>query len=113
MAEVLTRAQLALTSDALPHVNNLAYTVPASTQSTVYITVANVHATTSANVDVAIDVLGAGTTYRYVAKNIAVPQGASVVLPAITLLATDKLRIRASANSSLEAYASIIETTAA
>ena len=107
--ETATRAQLALTTDAFAHANNLAYTVPAATVSTAVIVVSNVHATTSANVDCVVDVLGAGTTFRYVAKNMAVPCGASIQLSPITMLATDKLRIRASASSSLEAYASIIE----
>jgi hypothetical protein len=107
--ETLNRAQLALTADALPHANNLAYTVPAATKSTVYINIANIHASASAYVDVAVDVLGAGTTIRYLTRNVLVPQGASLVLPALNLLATDRLRIRASAAGYLDAYVSIIE----
>ena len=107
--ETQTRFHLALTTDAFAHANNLAYTVPASTATTAIINIANVHASTSANVDVAVDVLGAGSTFRYLAKNLPVPSGAAIALAPVTMIATDKLRIRASASSSLEAYGSIIE----
>jgi hypothetical protein len=106
--EALTRAARALYTDAIPHANNLAYTVPGGKAASVYGLVCNVHSTNSGMVDVVVDAAG---FYRFIVKNLVVPQGATIVLPTFTMLAGDNLRVRASANSTLEFYGSLIEVS--
>lgn len=108
MAETLNRAHGPLTTDAFAHANNLIFT--ATNKETVYISVCNTHATNAVNVDIAVDILGTGTTFRYLHRNLTLVPGGSVVVPSYVLLATDKLRARASANSNAEIYVSRIET---
>ena len=71
--------------------------------------VSNIHATDTANVDIKAKNL-TGDTYRYVAKNVPVPAGSSLVLDKpIDMSSTGKLHMEASAASVLEAYLGILE----
>ena len=88
------------------------YTVPGSTTGVVHaIYVSNIHATNDGTVDISVTDTSASDTF-YIAKNISVPQGSSVVFEKpINLEATDILKLTASAASTIEAFASILEIT--
>tara|TARA_B100000959_G_C14829415_1_gene561223 strand:- start:315 stop:638 length:324 start_codon:yes stop_codon:yes gene_type:complete len=88
------------------------YTVPGSTTGVVHaIYVSNIHATNDGTVDISVTDTSASDTF-HIAKNISVPQGSSVVFEKpINLEATDILKLTASAASTLEAFASILEIT--
>lgn len=112
MTDTFKRVSAALTNDAIPHANNSIYTCPSSTKTILFdASVSNVDTAVPANVDVTVDVGGAGTTIRYVAKSVPVAAGATIVLPKIALEPTDILRVRASANSSLQFYGPLVEIT--
>ena len=88
------------------------YTVPGSTTGVVHaIYVSNIHATNDGTVDISVTDTSASDTF-YIAKNISVPQGSSMVFEKpINLEATDILKLTASAASTIEAFASILEIT--
>ena len=88
------------------------YTVPGSTTGIVHaIYVSNIHATNDGTVDISVTDTSASDTF-YIAKNISVPQGSSMVFEKpINLEATDILKLTASAASTIEAFASILEIT--
>ena len=88
------------------------YTVPGSTTGVVHaIYVSNIHAADDGTVDISVTDTSASTTF-HIAKNISVPQGSSVVFEKpINLEATDILKLKANAASTLEAFASILEIT--
>ena len=74
-------------------------------------TIANIHASDSADVDIKVTTDG-GSTYYYVAKNVPVPQGSTLVLDKpIDLEATGDVHMTASANSDLETVLGILEIT--
>ena len=88
------------------------YTVPGSTTGVVHaIYVSNIHTTNDGTVDISVTDTSATATF-HIAKNISVPQGSSVVFEKpINLEATDILKLKANAASTLEAFASILEIT--
>ena len=88
------------------------YTAPGSTESIIHsCIISNIHATDSANVDIKATTDG-GSTYYYVAKNVPIPSGSSLVLDKpVDLEATDKIHMTASANSTLNAVLGILEIT--
>ena len=88
------------------------YTVPSATTGIVHaIYVSNIHAANDGTVDISVTDTSASATF-HIAKNISVPQGSSVVFEKpINLEATDILKLTASAASTIEAFASILEIT--
>ena len=88
------------------------YTVPGSTTGVVHaIYVSNIHATNDATVDITVTDTSASATF-HIAKNLSVPNGSVAIFEKpINLEATDVLKLKASAASSLEAFASILEMT--
>ena len=88
------------------------YTVPAATTGVVHaIYVSNIHATNDVTVDITVTDTSASATF-YIAKNLSVPNGSVAIFEKpINLEATDVLKLKASAASSLEAFASILEMT--
>ena len=88
------------------------YTVPGSTTGVVHaIYVSNIHATNDATVDITVTDTSATATF-HIAKNLSVPNGSVAIFEKpINLEATDVLKLKASAASSLEAFASILEMT--
>ena len=88
------------------------YTVPGSTTGVVHaIYVSNIHATNDATVDITVTDTSASATF-HIAKNLSVPNGSVAIFEKpINLEATDILKLKASAASSLEAFASILEMT--
>ena len=88
------------------------YTVPAATTGVVHaIYVSNIHATNDATVDITVTDTSASATF-HIAKNLSVPNASVAIFEKpINLEATDVLKLKASAASSLEAFASILEMT--
>ena len=88
------------------------YTVPGSTTGVVHaIYVSNIHATNDATVDITVTDTSASATF-HIAKNLSVPNASVAIFEKpINLEATDILKLKASAASSLEAFASILEMT--
>jgi uncharacterized membrane protein YvbJ len=88
------------------------YTVPAATTGVVHaIYVSNIHATNDVTVDITVTDTSASATF-HIAKNLSVPNGSVAIFEKpINLEATDILKLKASAASSLEAFASILEMT--
>ena len=89
------------------------YTVPGSTTGIVHaIYVSNIHTTNDGTVDISVTDTSQSNTAFNIAKNLSVPQGSSVVFEKpINLEATDILKLTASAASTIEAFASILEIT--
>ena len=89
------------------------YTVPGSTTGVVHaIYVSNIHTTNDGTVDISVTDTSQSNTAFSIAKNLSVPQGSSVVFEKpINLEATDILKLTASAASTIEAFASILEIT--
>ena len=100
----LGRRRHAITTDTITAAGALVHTYAAD--NVVRLVVSNVHSTNNGTVDVAVDVGGAGTTIAYILRNLVVPQGATISVPPFVVLNTDKLRIRGSAASTMEAYVS-------
>ena len=88
------------------------YTCPAATTGVVHaIYISNIHATNDVTVDITVTDTSASATF-HIAKNLSVPNGSVAIFEKpINLEATDILKLTASAASSLEAFASILEMT--
>ena len=86
------------------------YTCPAATTGVVHaIYISNIHAANDVTVDITVTDTSAGATF-HLAKNLSVPNGSVAIFEKpINLEATDILKLTASAASSLEAFASILE----
>ena len=107
MANTFKNAGVAITNSA-----TVVYTTPSATQSVVHaIYISNIHASSDATLDIFVTDTSAGTDF-YVAKNLSVANGSVAIFEKpINLEATDILKLNASAASSLEAFASILEMT--
>ena len=88
------------------------YTCPAGTTGVVHaIYISNIHAANDVTVDITVTDTSATATF-HLAKNLSVPNGSVAIFEKpINLEATDILKLNASAASSLEAFASILEMT--
>ena len=88
------------------------YTCPAATTGVVHaIYISNIHAANDVTVDITVTDTSASATF-HLAKNLSVPNGSVAIFEKpINLEATDILKLNASAASSLEAFASILEMT--
>ena len=88
------------------------YTCPAATTGVIHaIYISNIHATDDATVNITVTDTSASGTF-HIAKNLSVPNGSVAIFEKpINLEATDILKLNASAASSLEAFASILEMT--
>jgi hypothetical protein len=88
------------------------YTYPAATTAVIHaIYISNIHATNDVTVDITVTDTSATATF-HIAKNLSVPNGSVAIFEKpINLEATDILKLTASAASSLEAFASILEMT--
>ena len=88
------------------------YTCPAATTGVVHaIYISNIHAANDVTVDITVTDTSATATF-HLAKNLSVPNGSVAIFEKpINLEATDILKLNASAASSLEAFASILEMT--
>ena len=88
------------------------FTCPASTTGVIHaIYISNIHATNDVTVDITVTDTSASATF-HIAKNLSVPNGSVAIFEKpINLEATDILKLNASAASSLEAFASILEMT--
>ena len=86
------------------------YTCPAATTGVIHaIYISNIHATNDVTVDITVTDTSATATF-HIAKNLSVPNGSVAIFEKpINLEATDILKLTASAASSLEAFASILE----
>ena len=73
--------------------------------------ISNIHAANDVTVDITVTDTSASATF-HLAKNLSVPNGSVAIFEKpINLAATDILKLNASAASSLEAFASILEMT--
>jgi hypothetical protein len=88
------------------------YTTPSSTTSVVHaVYISNIHASNAGVVDIFVTDNSAGSDF-YIAKNLAVPNGTTVVLDKpINLETSDILKATADASSTLQAFCSILEIT--
>ena len=88
------------------------YTCPSATTGVIHaIYISNIHATNDVTVDITVTDTSASATF-HIAKNLSVPNGSVAIFEKpINLEATDILKLNASAASSLEAFASILEMT--
>ena len=88
------------------------YTCPTATTGVIHaIYISNIHATNDVTVDITVTDTSATATF-HIAKNLSVPNGSVAIFEKpINLEATDILKLTASAASSLEAFASILEMT--
>ena len=88
------------------------YTAPAATTSILHsIYVSNIDGTNAANVSIKARATS-GDTYYYVAKEVQVPAGSSLVLDKpVDLEATGDVHMTASENSDLETVIGILEIT--
>ena len=74
-------------------------------------TVANIHASDPADVDIKVTTDG-GSTYFYVAKNVPVPQGSTLVLDKpIDMTNGDILQMKSTATNTLNTVLGILEIT--
>ena len=105
MANTFKNAGVAITNSA-----TVVYTVPSSTTGVVHaIYISNIHASSDGTVDIFVTDTSAGTDF-YVAKNLSVANGSVAIFEKpINLEATDVLKAQASANSVLQAFASVLE----
>ena len=89
------------------------YTCPAATSAVVHaIYLSNVDGTNDATVDVSVSGSANFDDRRYILKTVDVPADSTVVLEKpINLGAGDKLETKASANSDIDVFASILEIT--
>ena len=88
------------------------YTCPAATTGVIHaIYISNIHSSNDVTVDITVTDTSASATF-HLAKNLSVPNGSVAIFEKpINLEATDILKLNASAASSLEAFASILEMT--
>ncbi len=88
------------------------YTCPAATTGVIHaIYISNIHATNDVTVDITVTDTSATATF-HIAKKLSVPNGSVAIFEKpINLEATDILKLTASAASTLEAFASILEMT--
>ena len=88
------------------------YTCPAATTGVIHaIYISNIHSSNDVTVDITVTDTSASATF-HIAKNLSVPNGSVAIFEKpINLEATDILKLNASAASSLEAFASILEMT--
>ena len=89
------------------------YTCPAATTGVVHaIYISNIHAANDVTVDITVTDTSAASATFHLAKNLSVPNASVAIFEKpINLEATDILKLNASAASSLEAFASILEMT--
>ncbi len=89
------------------------YTCPSATSGVVHaIYLSNVDGTNDATVDVSVSGSANFDDRRYILKTVDVPADSTVVLEKpINLGAGDKLETKASANSDIDVFASILEIT--
>ncbi len=85
---------------------------PPAKQSIVHsCTVSNIHTSDSADVDIKVTTDG-GSTYFYVAKNVPVPQGSTLVLDKpIDMANGDILQMKSTATNTLNTVLGILEIT--
>ncbi len=107
MANIFKNAAKAIGNSA-----TTVYTCPAATTGVIHaIYISNIHATNDVTVDITVTDTSATATF-HIAKNLSVPNGSVAIFEKpINLEATDILKLTASATSSLEAFASILEMT--
>ena len=88
------------------------YTCPAATQTLINaLYISNIDGVNNADVTVEITVDG-GSTYRHIAKQVAVPAGSTLILDKpLNLDVGDKIAITASASGDIETVCSILEIT--
>jgi len=88
------------------------YTVASSTTAVIHaVYVSNIHASNAGVVDIFVSDDSAGSDF-YIAKNLAVPNGTTVVLDKpINLETADVLKATADAASTLQTFCSILEIT--
>lgn len=86
------------------------YTAPAGTTGIIHaIYISNVDGTNDASVDITVTDTSAGQTY-HIMKTVEVPSDSTLVIEKpINLEAGDILKVKASAASDLEAFASVLE----
>jgi hypothetical protein len=86
------------------------YTTPSSTTAVVHaVYISNIHASNAGLVDIFVTDSSAGSDF-YIAKNLAVPNGTTVVLDKpINLETSDVLKATADAASTLQTFCSILE----
>ena len=108
MANTFTSAATGSRTDLLTM-----YTCPAATTSIIHaIYLSNVDGTNDATVNVAVSGSATFQTRRYLLKTVDVPADSTVVIEKpINLGAGDKLETKASANSDIDVFASILEIT--
>lgn len=89
------------------------YTCPSSTTGVVHaIYISNIDGTNDATIDISISGSLYFDTRRYLMKTVDVPADSTVILEKpINLGAGDKLETKASANSDIDVFASILEIT--
>ena len=87
------------------------YTCPSGTTAVIHaMYLSNIDGTNNATVDVAISGSANFQTRRYILKTVEVPADSTAIIEKpINLEATDVLKAQASANSVLQAFASILE----
>ena len=107
MANIFKNAAKAIGNSA-----TTVYTCPAATTGVIHaIYISNIHATNDVTVDITVTDTSATATF-HIAKNLSVPNGSVAIFEKpINLEATDILKLTASAASTLEAFASILEMT--
>ena len=108
MANTFTSAATGSRTDLLT-----LYTCPVSTTGVVHaIYISNVDGTNDATIDISISGSLYFDTRRYLMKTVDVPADSTVILEKpINLGAGDKLETKASANSDIDVFASILEIT--
>ena len=97
---------------AIGNTNTTVYTCPASTSAVVHaVYISNVDGTNDATVDVIVTDNSQGTNF-HIMKTVDVPADSSLVIEKpINLEAQDILKVKASANGDLQAFASVLEMT--
>lgn len=92
--------------------NTTIYTAPASTTSVIHaIYISNIHDTNNATVDVFVTDTSAGSDF-YVAKNVDVINGSTLILDKpLNLETTDILKAKSSTASAIQAFVSVLEIT--
>ena len=97
---------------AIGNTNTTLYTCPVSTTTVVHaVYISNVEGENDATVDVLVTDNSAGSDF-YIMKTVDVPADSSLVIEKpINLEAQDILKVKASANGDLQAFASVLEMT--
>lgn len=112
MTNTFTSAKKTLVTDPLNTGAQTAidlYTVSSGMKSIVFaLSIANKNSNTEFSVDIAID----DGSIKYLGQNLPVPYGSTLIWDKpITLLATERLKLRANSGSNVDAVASILEIT--